>query len=269
MTFRRQIKNIYDMDNIKPGDQLFINSKWYFDVKSTDNQDVKVRIKYYEGTNKNYYLYKVIKLPISLFNNCETSNFITKCTVIEKDLKKQIGGLIDRLVKETDITNILEDMGAVVSPGLSGTAGIPGSAGSGDISNSVLPSNTFGLQIIPKVNRKQIKKIIKRGNSTKNGIRKPLLNLMKEDARIDALTTDNDYKMSLYQFLDYPTDNDWDIKFIDVINDWRAGFLDASSQRIKQYFKDLYETNKTLIRDKCSEWFQNNMIVLADIPAIE
>lgn len=256
------------MDNIKPGDQLYINSKWYFDVKSVDNQDIKVRIKYYEGTNKNYYLYKVIKLPVSLFKNCEISNFITKCSVIERDLKKQIGGLIDRLVKETDITNIVEEMGAVSNPGLSGVAGVPGSAGSGDVSgSSVLPANTFGLEIIPKVNRKQLKKIMKKGHDTKNGIRKPLMSAIKEDATTDALASDNDYKMSLYQFLDYPTDNDWDIKFIDTINDWRASFLDASSQRIKQYFRDLYETNKALINDKCSEWFQNNIIVLADVPA--
>lgn len=262
------------MDNIKPGDQLFINNKWYFDVKSIDGQDIKVRIKYYEGANKDYFLYKVIKLPVSLFKDVMLDKFMVKVTVSEKDLKHQIGGLIDRLVKENDIMSIVEDMGAVSSPGMSGTPGVPGSAGSGDIvsfggSSSVLPANSFGLDIIPKVNRKQLKKIMKKGHSTKNGIRKPLLNLLKEEVSSDVLASDNDYKLQLYQFLDYPADNDWDIKFINVINDWRASFLEASSQRIKQYFKDLYETNKALIKDKCSEWFQNNMIVLAEVPASE
>lgn len=260
------------MGNLKAGDQLFINGKWYFDVKSIDDQDIKVRIKYYEGTNKNYYLYKVIKLPVSLFTKCEPSGFIVKCTMLDKDLKKQIGGLIDRLVKENDITQIMEDvggMGAVSSPSMSGTPGVPGGAGSGDIGSfggaSVMPSNEFGLEIIPKVNRKQLKKIMKKGGSTKNGIRKPLLNLLKEEVNAEILASDNDYKLNLYQFLDYPTDNDWDVKFISTINDWRASFLDASSQRIKQYFKDLYETNKALIKNKCSEWFQNNIIILADV----
>jgi len=260
------------MDNIKSGDQLFINNKWYFDVKNIDGQDIKVRIMYYEGANKDYFLYKVIRLPLSLFKDCVTDKFMIRCAVSEKDLKHQIGGLMDRLVKESDIMSIVEDMGAVSSAGMSGTPGVPSSAGSGDIGSfgggsSVLLANSFGLEIIPKVNRKQLKKIIKKGHNTKNGIRKPLLNLMKEEVSSDVLASDNDYKLQLYQFLDYPTDNDMDIKFIEVINDWRASFLEASSQRVKQYFKDLYKTNKALINDKCSEWFQNNIIILADVPA--
>jgi hypothetical protein len=69
----------------------------------------------------------------------------------------------------------------------------------------------------------------------------------------------------VYQFLDYPVDNDWDIKFIETISEWRPEFLETSMERIKQYFKDLYKTNRALIKDKCSEWFQNNILVLGDI----
>jgi hypothetical protein len=256
------------MTELKAGDQLYVNSKWYFDVKDVNDTDIKVRIKYFEGTNKDYYLYKVIKLPVSLFVEPTVSNFIVNCKVSEKDLKRQIGGLIDRLVKESDISKILEEMGAVSSPGLSGTAGVPGSAGSGDVSNSVLPSNSYGLEIIPKVNRKQIRKILKNKKSG-NILKTPLLNLMKEDASDDVMNSDNDYKLHVFQMLDYPTDNEWDLKFIEIINAWRPNFIDTSSQRIKTYFKNLYETNRALIVNKCSEWFQNNMAVLAEISTSE
>jgi len=266
---------------LKPNDQLYVNNKWYFDVKSIDGQDIKIRIKYFEGTNKQLFLYKIIKLPLELFKNIEDYKFVIKCTVIERDLKQQIGGLIDRLVKESDITQIVEDMGAVVSPGINSIPGMTGSAGSGDIASfggtSVMPSNEFGLEILPKANRKKIKKLLQGGshtkNPTKNGkssiIKTPIINLFKENNEIDVLQSDNDYKLLVYQLLDYPADNEYDIKFIDVINDLRSNFLDTSSQRIKQYFKDLYNTNKTLIKDKCSEWFVNNILILGEITESE
>lgn len=266
---------------LKPNDQLFVNNKWYFDVKSVDGQDIKVRMKYFEGPKKDMYIYKVIKLPLNLFKNLEIYNFVIKCVVIEKELKQLIGGLIDRLVREPDITKIVEDMGAVSSPGVNSTPGMMGSAGSGDIGSfggaSVMPSSEFGLEIVPKANRKKIKKMLKSGtdtkNPTKNGkssiIKTPIINLFKENADTDVLTSDNDYKLLVYQFLDYPTDNDWDIKFIDTINELRPQFLDTCSQRIKQYFKDLYNTNRTLVKDKCSEWFINNMLILGEITETE
>ncbi len=254
------------MENLQPGTQLFVNNKWYFDIKSVDTENVRVRIKYYEGSNKAFSIYKVIKLPVSIFKNVEPYSFIYKCTVADKDLKREIGGLIDRLVREQDITRIMEDMGSVSSPGLSGVAGQTGSAGSGDIS-SVLPAGSFGLEKTSLANKKQMKRIVRKGKNVKNGIRTPLLNLFKENADpdVDAQVSDNDYKLSVYQFLDYPTDNDWDIKFLETINEWRASFLEASMQRIKQYFMDLYNTNRALIKNKCSDWFQNNIIILGDI----
>lgn len=262
---------------LKATDQVYVNSKWYFDVKSIDGQTIKVRIKYFEGVKTNLYLYKTIKLPLELFKNIEQYGFIVKVTVKEYDLKQQIGGLIDRLVKEPDITKIVEDMGAVSSPGINATPGMTGSAGSGDIGSfggaSTMPSNEFGLQIVPKANRKKIKKMLNQSKSAKNSsdniIKTPVLNLFKENLKNDELHSDNDYKMLIYQFLDYPTDNDMDIKFINIVNDLRPEFLDTCSQRIKQYFKDLYNTNKTLIKKKCSKWFINNMLILGDITETE
>lgn len=254
------------MNDLKIGDQLFINNKWYFDIVNIDKDSITVRIKYYEGTTKQYYLYKIIKLPIVIFTNCEKYNFIYKCNIDNIMLKKQIGGLIDRLVKEIDINTILENtggMGAVVSPGLSGTPGLPGSAGSGDISNgNILPSNEYGLQIVPKSNIKKIKKILKK-KSHSPLIKQPIINLFKEN--LDITNTENDYKRKLYEFLDYPTDNDWDIKFIMIINEWRPTFAEISNDRIKEYFKTLYNINNTLIKTYCSDWFQNNILILADI----
>lgn len=260
-------------NNFKAGDQLYVNNKWYFDVKSVDDTNIKVRINYTEGPKKLAF-YKVITLPVKLFNDVAKDSFITTCTVVDKELKQQIGGLIDRLVKEPNIINIIktnEDMGAVSSPGMSGTPGVPGSAGSGDVS-TVLPAGSFGLEIVPKNNKKQMRKLLKRGKNDKYGIKTPLINLFKENVvanqeETDSLISDNDYKLNVYQFLDYPTDNDWDMKFIGVINEWRPTFIETSMERLQQYFKDLYTTNATLIKKNCSEWFQNNIIILGNIDA--
>ena len=255
------------MKDLKIADQLFVNNKWYFDIVNIDDKNITVRIKYYEGTTKQYFLYKNIKLPINIFTNCEKYNFIYKCTIDNALLKKQIGGLIDRIVKEIDINTIIENvsgMGAVVSPGLSGTPGLPGTAGSGDISGTILPSNEYGLQIVPKTNRKKINNILKK-SKMKSLIKQPIINLFKEN--LDLEITENDYKRKLYEFLDYPTDNDWDIKFIIIINEWRPTFAEISNERIKEYFKILYKTNKSLIDTNCSEWFQNNILILSDINA--
>jgi hypothetical protein len=96
------------MDNIKAGDQLFVNNKWYFDVKSADGTNVKVRVKYYEGAKKDYYLYQVISIPAKLLTAVKKEGFLTICTIADRELKMLIGGLIDRLVKEPNILSIVE-----------------------------------------------------------------------------------------------------------------------------------------------------------------
>jgi len=268
---------------IQTSDQLYINNKWYMDVLSMDETNMTVRIKYYEGANKSYYLYKEIKLPISLFTDLSQKEFIIFAKVDESELRDIIGNLINRIVKEQDITKLLEDanisntsgMGNVVSAGMSGIPGVTGSSGSGDIS-SILPKNEYGLEIDPKINKKSRKKLLSKPKSQKRAlidsnvidlsnylIKYVVLDtLLKEDVLEE---TDNDYKLKLYQFLDYPTDNDMDIKFIESIEKNRAEFLSMSKSRIVQYLNDLYKTNKTIIDKKCSEWFQNNIQILAEI----
>ena len=128
-----------------------------------------------------------------------------------------------------------------------------------------MPSGEFGLEIVPKSNRRQIRKMLKKGKNTKNGIGTPLLNVLKEANETGEEFSDNDYKQTLYEFLDYPADNEYDIQFINTINEWRPDFLSVSAERIKQYFTALYKTNKALIVNKCSDWFKNNISVLGDI----
>jgi hypothetical protein len=261
-------------NNFKRGDQLFINKKWYMDINDVNDEkkQLDVRIKYYESNDKKIYNYKIITLSMDLFTNIIVSNFIINATINPIELKKRIGSLINRLIIEYDMNQLLENlnikdvledgMGAVSSPGLSGTPGLPGTAGSGDVSNSILPANTFGLEMDREPNKRIRKKL-----KTKAGkvlIKQPVILLTKENITNDELT-ENDYKNTLYMFLDYPTDNDIDIKIINSINKLRPTFLEISSQRIKEYFKKLYIVNKSLIKTKSSDWFQNNLLILGEI----
>lgn len=267
-------------NNFSKGQQLYINGKWYMDIKDVDQNQIKVRIKYYEGNDKKYYAYKIISLPISMFTDIEQTDYITKAKIDPIELKKRIGSLINRLVKETDMSMLFEDggalasagntagMGAVSSPGMSGTPGVPGAAGSGDIGGGgILPASEFGLMRHPKVNKKIRKKL-----KTKVGkaiVKQPVILLTKENNEETVVNSENDYKNLLYEFLDYPTDNDIDIQFLEIINKLRPTFLELSSQRIKAYFKKLYEVNKSLINTKTSEWFQNNLFILGEITETE
>lgn len=278
-----------DNYNIQENDQLYINGKWYFDVLSVESDSIKVRLKYYETATKNYYSYKVIKLPKNLFQTPTVDNFIVRCQVHEPSLKQEIGGLINRLAVETDvvalaekITALKEDaaaangsntggMGAVVNPGLSGVPGQIGSFGSGDISTTVkfastkggvLPKNSYGLQIMSKGNMKHNRKSSKKQKGTL--IKKPLMNI-GESSQIELTNSDHDYKTSVYTFLDYPADNENDLKFIGIVSEYRPEMLEISKERLVQYFRDLYNTNRALIKTKCSNWFQNAILNLAQL----
>lgn len=264
---------------LKQNDQLYVNGKWYMDIIKIEDTIITIRIKYYETDKKDYYLYKNIKLSTTLFSDFNLKNTIITCKINEVLLKKQIGSLIYRLVKESDITSLFEDvagMGAVSNPGLSGTPGIPGSAGS-DISNtsmpaSVMPGNSFGLEIDTPLNKKVRKKL--KTKVGKSIIKSPIINLYKESVEFvdnrkrELVLPDNvdiNYKNTLYTFLDYPAEIDYDINFINTINAHRAEFLSMSMDRIKLYFQDLYKLNKSIITKKCSDWFNNNIIILANI----
>ncbi len=269
---------------ILKNDQLYINSKWYFDVVDVANL-VTVRVKYSEAIDKGPYIYKNIKIPKEVIKVTEEKNGIKYCKINEIDLKKIIGGLIYRLHKESDLNYILEDganaantagMGAVSFGTMSGTPGIPGGAGSGDIAGAVkvastkagtgtLPGNEFGLQIHPPVNKKIRKKI--KTKAGKTIVKQPVLNL-SENVEIES-ESDVEYKTKLFDFLDYPTDNEYDMKLLKIINIHRSEFLSMSSQRIKLYLNDLYTLNLTLITNRCSDWFKNNIFVLADVKTEE
>lgn len=259
---------------ISKGQQLYVNNKWYMDVIDVNDTKVKVRIKYYEGVKKDVYFYKEISLPKDLFTNLKENEYIVYTKVNQVELKKIIGSLINKLIKEDDITKMFEDgsvgagMGAVSNPGLSGTPGVVGNAGSGDVSGSVLPgsSNEFALEIHPKVNKKIRKKL--KTKAGKAVVKQPVIELTENVVSTEELT-ENEYKSKVYAFLDYPTDNEYDHKFIQVVNKIRPSFLDTSGQRIKQYFKNLYNMNKSLIKLRTSDWFQNYILVLADIEDTE
>jgi hypothetical protein len=275
--------------NIQKNDQLFVNNKWYFDVMDVEGDSVKVRIKYYEAPTKNFYHYRTIKLPKTFFQNCVQDNFIVRCQIHEPQLKLQIGGLINRLAIETDVLSLAErinhikedvaaagdggGMGAVVNPGMSGTPGEIGSMGSGDISTQIrygstklgiTPNREFGLQIQSKSNMKHIRKSAKKQKGVL--IKKPIMTIGESnDPQIEVTNSDHDYKTSIYTFLDYPTDNENDLQLIGCVAEYRPDMLEISAERLVQYFRDLYKTNKALIKDKCSEWFQNQILVLAQL----
>jgi len=280
------------------GDQLYVNNKWYMDVIDITDESISLQIKYSESTN-NYIYYKTIKLPINIFSNCEKKDVITYCKANEIELKRTIGSLINRLVKEKDILRILENsliengMGAVANPGLSGVPGVPGAAGSGDISGgvspssisvansfvklkkkknnkkkkqqSVLPKNTFGLDFDRETNKKSrdtIKKLSDLGKKMKPLIKSPiLLNNENIDVEID---TDSKYKKDVFEFLDYPVDNDIDNDLIQSINRERNKFIKLSAELVKHYLTKFYKLNKTLIKFEASDWFNNEILKLID-----
>jgi len=276
--------------NFHKNDQLFVNNKWYFDVLDVESDALKVRLKYYESATKNFYSYKIIKLPKNLFQNTVVDQFIIKTQVHEPSLKEKIGGLINRLAIEPDVVQFAEKinhqlnedvaaagngggMGAVVNPGLSGIPGQIGSFGSGDISttvkyastkNGVTPKHSFGLQIVSKSNMKHNRKSSKKQKGTL--IKKPIMSI-SEATDIDVTNSDHDYKTSIYTMLDYPTDNELDLQLIGLISEFRPDILEISKERLVQYFRDLYNTNRALIKSKCSDWFQNTILNLAQLEA--
>jgi hypothetical protein len=262
---------------LKENMQLWVNEKWYMDVLKIENDKVTVQIKYTEpGAKLNYY--KQITIP-NIFKNLTQHSYIVKCKVNEKELKKHIGSLINRLTVEKDIVKMFENavaangantagMGAVSMPGLSGVAGVPGAAGSGDISTtklpaSMIPTNSFGLEIDNSTNkraRKKLKKNKTKGKKLKPIVKTPVVILTNES--VDDTETDAKYKSRVFAFLDYPVSNDIDIDLINSINKERQLFVKISADRIKKYFKDFYNINKTLITIDASDWFENNILTL-------
>lgn len=273
--------------NFQQNDQLYVNNKWYFDVLDVESDSVKIRLKYYEAPTKNFYTYKTIKLPKNIFQDCVADNFIVRTQVHEPSLKQEIGGLINRLAVEPDVVQFAESikrvnedaasagssggMGAVANPGLSGVPGQTGSFGSGDISstvkyastkNGVTPNNSYGLQIVSKSNMKHNRKSAKKQKGTL--LKKPVMSIA-ENADIELTNSDHDYKTSIYTFLDYPADNEIDLQFIGLVAEHRPDMLEISKERLVQYFRDLYNTNRALIKSKCSDWFQSEILKLAQL----
>lgn len=242
------------------GNQLYVNKKWYMDIINIIDDILLLQIKY--KINNNIF-YKQIKIKKDLFKENEVINGIIYCTINEKDLKYVIGTLINKLVKEKDINKLFED--AVSMPGLSGTPGIPGATGSGDISrgvtgSSILPSNSFGLEIDRPENkriRKKIKKIKKKEKKRKPLIKSPVVQLSK--IKNENMTDDLEYKTKLFIFLDLPAQNDIDDSLLKSINKERSLFSEISSTRIKNYLNKFYKYNKTLIELDSSKRFKNGI----------
>jgi hypothetical protein len=245
------------------GNELYVNNKWYWDIISISETKIEVRIKYKE--NNNTYSYKTIKLPTNLFKEGSKVNNVIHIEIPKIELKKIIGNLVNRLIEEPNIYNIFENvvggspgntagMGAVVSPGLSGTPGMTGSAGSGDISAHI----DFGMEKLPASNIKHINTMLGKKKKKKKKVKEsivlkqPLIEL-NEDNDI----SDNKYKQYFFEFLDYPVDSGYDELAINSINKNRPEFLTISSQRIKAYLTNFYKMNKSFIDNKTSDNFQN------------
>lgn len=246
---------------INTNDQLYVNGKWYFDVFDVKDSNIVVRIKYKENPKIETYLYKKIVLPLELFKDVTEKGFVKYCKIDNMQLRNQIGGLVDRIAKESDVNALFEDvggMGDVSMSGISSVPGVPGDAGSGDV-GGLFPKSSVGFQIVSPYLKKMRKKI--KTVAGKSIIKKPIINLSENN---ETEESDSEYKTKVFDFLDYPTDNEYDIKFINVINNQRNAFLNVSSDTVKAYFRNLYKLNKTLITSKTSEWFQNNIIILKD-----
>lgn len=245
---------------MKNGQQLYVNNKWFFDVSNIEGDKLTIRIKYKESSDRQYYLYKNILLDKNMFTDVKDMIDYVSCKIDEKKLKSIIGSLINLLIKEKNPYSIKEDasanvsntagMGAVSQPGLSGIAGVPGTAGSGDIN----------------VGRKRTKQLMYTIPQTNSKIKKALLDIIgvKEDISIDV-ESDDDYKKKVFDFLDFPFDRDEEIDIIKEISKNRAYFLNISPVRIKDYFKDFFEINKSLINSKCSDNFINMFMILSEI----
>lgn len=245
--------------NIQVSDQLYVNNMWYFDVADVKDSNIVVRIKYKENPKVETYLYKKIALPLEIIKDVREQGLIKYCKIEPMQLRNQIGGLMDRIAKEVDINKIFEEfgMGDVSMSGIASIPGVPGDPGSGDI-GGVFPKNSVGFQIYSPYMKKSRKKI--KTVAGKSIIKQPIISLKENNEE----ETDNEYKTKVYDFLNYPTDNEYDIKFIHVIDKQRGSFLNCSSDTIKSYFRNLYKLNKSLITNKTSEWFQNNLIILCD-----
>ena len=264
------------MDLVK-GQELYVNNQWFFDViDKAENESILVRIKYKEAPNREYVLNKIIKLPVNLLTIEEDCSSYLKCKIDLSKLKNLWGSLVDRIIKEKNpyiLASVNEDgsdggggvaastggntggMGAVSNPGLSGIPGVPGTAGSGDIAVGI-----YG--------KKKVKGFSKIPASTgsRTNIKKALLKSLgiKEDLEVTEETS-NDYKKKLYDFLDWPWTKDSEIDLIKEINSNRDEFMKCSPVIIKEYLKNMWEMNKTLIKSNCSSQFINQIMICADV----
>ncbi len=283
-----------ELVKINVHDQLFVNKKWFFDVIDVTDNKIKIRVKYKENINIPKYLYKTISLPKALFINVVDNTIYKSCAIEDRKLRLEIGGLVDRIAKEKNIYAVIESktvpqliiedaiiedaiasvgntagMGAVVNPGLSGIPGVPGAFGSGDLANSTFGNKTVGfekqspagLNPLFKVMSKTAFKKKKKKKAFKEAI---FINSTETINETDTnqILTDNDYKLKLYTFLDYPYDRDIEIDIINEISSHRAEFLNATVERIKYYLTSFYKINETLIKKNCTDNFINMLLVL-------
>lgn len=274
------------MEGISLGSQLRVNNKWFFDVVGINDTDKTITVKFFykEGISRKYVLAKKIALPQSLITITETKDNVVYVKIDETQLKSKWGNIVNYIEKSPDIYKLIESadgMGAVSMPGLSGVVGQTGSAGSGDISYAPLPASvkpsdtllghstakkgTYSLIDLSR-SKKAIKKSMGTNKSkvwdkTGNGIIRQLSysDIMKEND-----TNDLSYKQILYDFLDYPFDNDYDNMVLAVLEEHRKNFINSSSPIIKDYMHNFFNANKSYIKRNCSKEFLNKILILAD-----
>ena len=148
---------------IKIGDQLFVNSKWYFDVIGIYGEDLLIQVFYMFGYPKSQITRKTFKINKNLIFIEKENDIFKFVSVSEPKLKLIIGNLINQLLIQTELdfesnseSNINEDggvaiasvgttagMGAVVSPGSPTTPGVSGTAGSDTAITTNVSSNGF------------------------------------------------------------------------------------------------------------------------------
>lgn len=238
------------------GTDVFINSKWWFDILSIKDGIVEVRVELVDGQ------WKKLQIDQDQFIKAECD---CDWKISQEWLQKRFGGIVNKFKISKHTYSLFEDtsgMGGVAMAGLSGTPGVPGTSGSGDVGDRAfgpfIKRGTYGIEDLGK-NIKTLKKLVKGGTLNKRGLKKPLLSILKEGSN------EPDFLKSLYEFLDYPWSNDTDLSIISEINDWRPEFTKTSSQRIKQYLNDLWKINLFLIRNNCSDQFISQYMVIAGI----
>jgi hypothetical protein len=90
---------------IRVGDELFVNSKWYWDVVSIQGKTLGLQMPYSEGDNN--YLSKVVQVPSGIIKVISGTEGMYNAEINEGELKKLLGPFIAKLVLQPDVYSII------------------------------------------------------------------------------------------------------------------------------------------------------------------